>query len=137
MGYITDLKLLTTLRYSGGQWHCTETRYWIGKTDEREKNEFPSVDSVQTKKTISMISFESILDSLRNYNLWNMPSQHDIPNFADNTADGMTYTLEAADTERYHSITYRNPQAYSDPYNRQFYSLLKFLRESIGAFLIP
>ena len=134
---MTDLQLLTTLRYSDGQWHCTESRYWIGKIDEWGKNGFPLADSVQTKKLFSMIPYESILDSLRSYNLWNKPSQHDIPNFVDNTADGMAYTLEIAGNEKFHSITYRNPQAYSDPFNRQFYSLLKFLSNSIGAFVIP
>lgn len=132
-----DLQSLITLRYSDGQWHYTESIYWIGKIDEWGKNMALWVDSVQTKRIFSTIPYESILDSIQRYSFWDMPSQQDIPDFVDRTADGVEYILEVAGRERYKSITYRNPQKYSDTFNRQFNSLLEFLSKSIKAFVIP
>jgi hypothetical protein len=133
---MTDLQILTTLRFSDGLWHCTQSRYWIGAITEWGKNRSLYVDSVETRKVVPTIPYKDLLDTIRRYHITNIPSQQDIPGFVDRTADGMVYVLEIAESNKYYSITYRNPQTYDDSANKKISSLLSFLNRSISAFTI-
>lgn len=133
---ITDIRNVIILRFSGGRWHCTESQYWVETIDEMGVNSALSADSIQTKKVLPAIPYKDLLDSIKHYEIWNIPTQQDIPDFVDRTADGMTYTLEIAQPHKYYSVTYRNPQAYTDPANEKFNALLKFLSRSINVFTI-
>jgi hypothetical protein len=132
----TDLQILTILRFSDSAWCCTESRYWVGSIDEWGKNRSLYADSVFTRRILPKTPFNIILDTLNQYELFKLPSQHEIPGFVDKTADGMNYTLEISTSQSYKVIKYRNPQYYNDTLNRKITSLLKFLNHSINAFVM-
>jgi hypothetical protein len=105
---MTDLQTLTILRFSDGIWHCTESRYWIDAIDEWGRNQSLIADSVLTRKITPRSPIKTIIDSLDHYEIFKIPSQQEIPNFVDRTADGISYTLELAGPNRYYKVSYRN-----------------------------
>lgn len=58
-----------------------------------------------------------------------LPSQSAIPNFKDTSIyeGGHTYFLEIATKKFYKPLLYNNPQFHTDPYNKQFMQLIKYL----------
>jgi hypothetical protein len=133
---MTNISIVTILKYTDSTWRLNQTRYWtkaIGKLGESRRFSF---DSSETKKVIPDLAFEQIFDSLQCFRLDTLPTQLDIPNFRDKVADGMTYIIEVSTKKYYRQLSYSNPFYYDDPYNKQASNFLKFMAQHLNAFVI-
>ena len=111
---------LFVLRYSQNKWLASNYIYY---------------DSENIIDTLHLITKQVANDTaikIKNYliqdSIINLPSQIEIPNFRDNTADGETYYIEIATNKFYKQLSYHNPQYFNDPDNSRFLRLLNFLR---------
>ena len=100
-------------------WHVVTLRYfydkWILCNYTYQVNGKNMVDSsgVFCKQINPAVAIE-IENTLTKDSILNLPSQREIPNFKDNSADGDTYFIEIATKGFYKSLGYHNPQYYND-----------------------
>ena len=109
---LTNLEILTCLRFIDSTWYLTETRYWKDFIANYPKPDIITVDSAITKKINPAIDYSIIIDSINFFDLKNMPDQ--TPQQRDRTADGMVYTIEIATKNSYRIISYHNPSNFQD-----------------------
>ncbi|HEY5771489.1 MAG TPA: hypothetical protein VIS75_02625, partial [Chitinophagaceae bacterium] len=132
---LAEPRSLVILSYTDSSWHLTGTNYWISYENKYPKEGILILDSFVTKKLIVPLPFSDIIDSIETFRLGTFPSQHEVPGFQDNVADGMFYTIELATSKYYKAINYNNPKFYSDPYNQKITRFLSFL-QTIGVHTI-
>ena len=132
---MTDLRFLTDLKYSDSTWGLTETTFWDAFSSDNSNAKLTELDSSVTKRKRPSIDFEKIIDSINYFQIQTLPSQHEIPNFVNRAADGVSYTLEISTKDYYKIVSYDNPNVYNDSSHRKFLKLLKFFNTNLGAFV--
>ena len=108
----------TILRYSDTQWVAHKYAYY-----ENEN----TLDSVIIKKINLTDSIGKVVAYLSDSSILNLPSQHAIPGFIDNVADGQSCTIEISTKHFYKALHYHCPEHFTDPYNKRFLQLINFL----------
>lgn len=85
--------------------------------------------SFKAGKIIKNNSYQTLIDSLSNYNFESLLSQDEIDNFVDSVADGVTYTMEIATGKYYKLLTYHCPERYAnaEENNRHFLDIVLLL----------
>lgn len=110
---------LFVLRYSQNKWVAANYIYYATEN---------IIDSLHLiTRQVANDTASRIQHYLSQDSVLKLPSQFAIPNFRDNTADGVTYYIEVATNKFYKQWCYHNPQYFDDPDNRQFMRLLNFL----------
>ena len=133
---MTDLRSVIILKFYHSEWSLTETTYWVNLNTGNPKGTLEILDSSVTKRKEPAMAYSMIVDSINHFQLNDLPSQQEIPGFADRTADGTTYTLEIATKNYYKIISYRNPKFYDDLSHKKFLKLLNFFQINLGAFVL-
>ena len=103
---------------------CTAQKYiaWGGRKFKQEK--------ISTKATAI-----SIIDSLKSFQLKDIPDQNEIKGMVFTVDDGVKYTLEIATKSDYYMWVYENPEIYSQiyPENRKFYKIIQLVKGYFNA----
>jgi hypothetical protein len=108
----------TILRYSDDGWVGHKAAYY-----ENDKE----LDSLVIWRIELVDSVEKVATFLSDSNVLNLPSQHAIPDFIDNVADGQTCTIEIATNGFYKALHYHCPEHYADTYNKRFMGIVNYL----------
>jgi len=108
----------TILRYSDTQWIAHEYAYYENDN---------MLDSVILRKINLTDSIGKVVSYLSDSSVLNLPSQHAIPGFVDNVADGQTCTIEISTKTFYKALHYHCPEHFTDNYNKRFMDIINFL----------
>lgn len=108
----------TILRYSDSQWVAHEYIYYENGN---------ILDSLIIKKINLSDSIGNVVTYLSDSAVLKLPSQHAIPGFVDNVADGQTCTIEISTKTFYKALHYHCPEHFSDSYNKKFMGIVTFL----------
>jgi len=108
----------TILRYSDTQWIAHEYAYYENGN---------MLDSVILRKINLTDSIGKVVSYLSDSSVLNLPSQHAIPGFVDNVADGQTCTIEISTKTFYKALHYHCPEHFTDNYNKRFMDIINFL----------
>ena len=123
---IINLHQLTILNYKDSGWHLTRTTYWSNTVWNLDNSKI-TIDSSETKQLDSKIPYTAVADTIAKYRLDTIPTQTQIPNFEDRTADGTTYVIELATNKYYKSLSYSNPKFYTELNHQKNKCLFEFL----------
>lgn len=133
--------------YSNGNWYASRTFFWksfpqIGEKGYKggittESMAQMIVDSANTIRITPKISFSKIVDTIRHFNILNILSQEEIPNFRDEVADGFEYTIEIATKNYYKIIRYHCPDIFAkeEINNKKVIEFLKFVSRNLTGFM--
>jgi hypothetical protein len=126
--------------YTNKQWVLLKTTYLGTQDDDKINNENdssysqPVIDSFTTVRIKPLLPIAVILDSLKKFDIVNIPDQDNIPGFNDNIIDGEYYIIEVAVKNNYKIIGYHSPTAFQDKYNKRIVSLLSFIKKYLADF---
>lgn len=110
--------IATILRYSDTQWVAHSYAYY---------DSGGVLDSVIARKIVLPDSIYKVVSYLSDTSVLNLPSQHAIPRFVDNIADGQSCTIEISTRTFYKALHYHCPEHYTDNYNKRFMEIVNFL----------
>jgi hypothetical protein len=113
----------TILRYSDDGWVGHKAAYF-----ESDKE----LDSAVVRKLELVDSVEKVMSFLSDSSVLNLPSQHAIPDFIDNVADGQSCTIEIATKGFYKALHYHCPEHFVDTYNKRFMVIVNYLNEYLN-----
>ena len=130
---MTDLRTVTILKYTNSTWSLNETQYWYRLLNDWGKHSEFNIDSSVTKRLLPQLTFLQSIDSIKTFRLDTIITQYSIPNFRNNVADGIFYTIEISTKDYYRRISYSNPKYYSDPYDKQISRFLDFMNRNFKA----
>jgi hypothetical protein len=108
----------TIIRYSDSQWIAHEYTYYKNGS---------TLDSVIMRKMNLTDSIGNVVSYLSDSGVLNLPSQHAIPGFVDNVADGQSCTIEISTKTFYKALDYHCPEHFTDPFNKRFMEIVNFL----------
>ncbi|OQP47847.1 hypothetical protein A4H97_30520 [Niastella yeongjuensis] len=108
----------TILRYSDSQWVAHKYTYFENGN---------ILDSLIIKRINLPDSIGNLVSYLSDSAVLMLPSQHKIPGFVDNVADGQTCTIEISTKTFYKALHYHCPEHFSDSYNKKFMEIVMFL----------
>ncbi|CAN5716717.1 hypothetical protein BH10BAC2_BH10BAC2_17400 [soil metagenome] len=118
-----------SIHYSNNHWFTTNTYYWTSFPEVGEKDYHGGVNmesltkliigSAQTFRIKTSIPFSRIIYTIEQFNILNIPTQEEIPNFKDRVADGFSYVIEIATKDYYKTISYQCPDIYKDEINNK------------------
>lgn len=125
------------IKYEDSSWICSVYDYWsncpLYKNDSQHSFNIEEiakstiVDSVVFRNIIPKQGWDSFIDSLAHFELDNMISQSEIPNFNDIVCDGTSYHFEVASKNQYKYFCYHSPNTYKDQNNIKATRLLKYI----------
>lgn len=127
-------------------WTCTIVIFFarhpiVGERRFKEgnwKDEFSNsvVDSFYAFNVKPKCRWDQLADSLKKINIFNLPSQEDIPNFEDIVSDGTEYYFEIATKDYYKFFSYHNPEVYKDKDNKSALAILELISRQLSPVLI-
>lgn len=141
---VSDIATVYIIKNVDNTWFTTSTDYWTRLPNIGEKGytgqKYPYrgvhaiVDSSRTYRILPLIAYSTFVDSLKYFDLNNIPSQKGISGFKDGVMDGLTYSIELSTNKYYKLLSYHSPGLQNDKfgYNLKIVRLLKFLERVFG-----